>query len=264
MSFAGSALFFLGKRHSTLQGLQSMMYDDDAMRWKVSKLQIWQPRTFSKSMASLSSKMSWVLLSVLSLDLLKDILTIDVIPAIQTSGSHQGEATVAEIWTSLEERTEGLQRHQMETWSLLSSERYGLPEEQAPSGGPGRRFGVCAFFLSIKNTRKKVGVHCFHEFSWRYFPYCWKKHSLFSLWLQHARPCSLHRWLPTVRISVSMQPWTLSFHTWIPSRTNDGNGGYDGNNSMPWTWMVGLWQSSSGSKQCGGYARQVGNCSTLL
>eukprot|EP00434_Breviolum_minutum_P022246 symbB.v1.2.019632.t3/scaffold1616.1/size109294/8 len=41
------------------------------------------------------------------------------------------EATVAEIWTSLEERTEGLQRHQMETWSLLSSERYGLPEEQA-------------------------------------------------------------------------------------------------------------------------------------
>lgn len=78
MSFAGSALFFLGKRHSTLQGLQSMMYDDDAMRWKVSKLQIWQPRTFSKSMASLSSKMSWVLLSVLSLDLLKDILTIDV------------------------------------------------------------------------------------------------------------------------------------------------------------------------------------------
>ncbi len=46
-----------------------MMYHD-VMRWKVSKLQIWQqPRTFSRSMASLSSKMSWVLLSVVSLRL---------------------------------------------------------------------------------------------------------------------------------------------------------------------------------------------------
>ncbi|CAK8998526.1 Putative phytanoyl-CoA dioxygenase (Phytanic acid oxidase) (Phytanoyl-CoA alpha-hydroxylase) (PhyH) [Durusdinium trenchii] len=41
------------------------------------------------------------------------------------------EATVAEIWRSLEERTPGLERHDSESWSLLSSERYGLPEEQA-------------------------------------------------------------------------------------------------------------------------------------
>eukprot|EP00435_Cladocopium_sp_Y103_P072337 s251_g40.t1 len=41
------------------------------------------------------------------------------------------EATVAEIWTSLEERTEGLARDVPESWPLLSSERYGLPEEQA-------------------------------------------------------------------------------------------------------------------------------------
>ncbi|CAE7539199.1 unnamed protein product [Symbiodinium natans] len=41
------------------------------------------------------------------------------------------EATVSEIWTSLEERTPGLRRDGPETWSLLSSERYGLPEEQA-------------------------------------------------------------------------------------------------------------------------------------
>ena len=53
--------------------------------------------------------------------------------------SLQGEATVAEIWTSLEERTEGLQRHRMESWSLLSSERYGLPEEQAKKVEHGRK-----------------------------------------------------------------------------------------------------------------------------
>ncbi|CAJ1329084.1 unnamed protein product, partial [Effrenium voratum] len=40
------------------------------------------------------------------------------------------EATVAEIWASLEERTPGLRRQDRETWHLLSSERYGLPEEQ--------------------------------------------------------------------------------------------------------------------------------------
>ena len=48
-------------------------------------------------------------------------LTVDV----------QGEATVAEIWSSLEERTKGLARDVPESWALLSSERYGLPEEQA-------------------------------------------------------------------------------------------------------------------------------------
>lgn len=41
------------------------------------------------------------------------------------------EATVSEIWSYLEERTPGLQRDDAETWFLMSSERYGLPEAQA-------------------------------------------------------------------------------------------------------------------------------------
>lgn len=56
---------------------------------------------------------------------------------------------MAEIWTSLEERTEGLQRHRMESWSLLSSERYGLPEEQAWSMAERPKHDVLGNLLKI-------------------------------------------------------------------------------------------------------------------
>ena len=40
-------------------------------------------------------------------------------------------ATVAEIWTYLEQHIVGLQRGDSATWDHLPSERYGLPEAQA-------------------------------------------------------------------------------------------------------------------------------------